>query len=236
MISVVIITKNEEEHLPILLRSIKNQTVQPLEVIVADANSTDRTREIAERAGCRVIKGGMMSFGRNAGAKVAKGDIVLFLDADVKLTDKHFLERAEREMNARHLDFASCDVCPASNHFFDRFAHGFYNFYTRLVLPVKAHAPGSCIFAKKEKHHAINGFDELINFCEDHDYARRCRKVGKFAYLNSTRPEVSVRRLDRDGRLNIAFKYFLGELHLWFLGPIRHNRFNYTFGYKKKEE
>ncbi|HBR80763.1 MAG: Glycosyl transferase family 2 [Candidatus Uhrbacteria bacterium GW2011_GWE2_45_35] len=236
MISIIIITKNEEDYLPILLRSIKKQTVQPLEVIVADADSTDRTREIAKQFGCRVVKGGMPSVGRNAGAKVAKGDTILFLDADVKLTDKHFLERAEHEMTARKFDFASCDVIPLSNHFFDRLAHGFYNFYSRLVLPFKAHAPGFCIFAKKSKHEILKGFDEAIPFCEDHDYAVRCRKIGKFGYLNSTHPEVSVRRLDRDGRLNILVKYFLGELHLMFLGPVRHNRFNYSFGYKKKEE
>jgi len=232
MISVVIITKNEEYYLPILLRSLHNQTVQPLEIIVADAKSTDRTREIAKRFGCRVVDGGMPSVGRNRGAAVAKGEIILFLDADVKLLDKHFLERAEREMEARKLDFASCDVVPLSENKVDHFFHNFYNVYSRAILPLHAHAPGFCIFARRAKNEAIKGFDESISFCEDHEYAVRCRKAGKFGYLNSTHPHVSIRRFERDGRLNTAVKYFFGELHLMFLGPVRHNLFKYEFGHK----
>ncbi|MFA6131617.1 MAG: glycosyltransferase [Patescibacteria group bacterium] len=232
MISVVIITKNEEYYLPILLRSIRNQTVQPLEVIVADAKSTDRTREIAKRFGCRIVEGGMPSVGRNAGAAVAKGEIVLFLDSDVKLEDQHFLERAEREMNTRHLDFASCDVIPLSDKKIDYVLHEFYNHFSRVTLPLHVHAPGFCIFARKAKHDAINGFDETIIFCEDHEYAKRCRRCGKFGYLNSVKIPVSVRRLDRDGRLNIALKYTLGELYIFTIGPIRRNIFKYEFGHK----
>lgn len=232
MISIVIITKNEEHYLPILLRSIKEQTTQPLEIIVADANSTDATREIAKSFGCRIVKGGMPSVGRNRGAKVVKGEIVLFLDSDVKLIDKHFLEKAEREIKTRKLDFASCNVVPLSEKKIDHIFHNFYNVYSRAILPLHAHAPGFCIFAKRVKHEIMGGFDESISFCEDHDYAVRCRKIGKFGYLNSSHPHVSVRRFERDGRLNIAIKYFFGELHLMFLGPVRHDFFHYEFGHK----
>lgn len=232
MISIVIITKNEEDFLPILLRSIKAQTVQPLEIIVSDANSTDRTREIARKFNCRVVDGGLPSVGRNRGAAIAKGRIILFLDADVKLRDKHFLARAEKEMETRRLDFASCNVLPLSEKKIDHIFHDFYNVYSRVVLPFHAHAPGFCIFARRSKHDEMNGFDETIRFCEDHEYAVRCRKIGKFGFLNSVAAHVSVRRFDRDGRLNIAFKYFLGELHLMFLGPVRDNRFKYEFGHE----
>jgi glycosyltransferase involved in cell wall biosynthesis len=232
MISVVIITKNEEHYLPILLRSLHEQTVQPGEIIVADAKSDDKTREVARRFGCRVVEGGLPSLGRNRGAAAARSEIVLFLDADVRLTDKHFLERAEREMAARHLDFASCDIVPLSKKILDRVFHGFYNGYCRLLLPFHVHAPGFCIFARKAKHEAMGGFDESVIFCEDHDYAVRCRRFGRFGYLNSVRVHVSVRRFDRDGRFNVALKYFLGEFHLVFLGPVRHNHFKYEFGHQ----
>ena len=43
--SIIIPTYNEEEYLPILLDSIKEQDFSDYEVIVADANSTDKTRE-----------------------------------------------------------------------------------------------------------------------------------------------------------------------------------------------
>ena len=52
-------TKNEADELPTLLRSIRRQTTQPREIIVADANSTDGTREIARQFGARVVEGGL---------------------------------------------------------------------------------------------------------------------------------------------------------------------------------
>ena len=77
--SIIIPTYNEEEYLPVLLESIKKQDFDDYEVIVADANSTDRTREIAEEYGCIVVDGGLPGVGRNNGARVAKGEYLLFL-------------------------------------------------------------------------------------------------------------------------------------------------------------
>src|SRR5437870_493328 len=84
-ISIIIPSLNEEQSLPLLLQSIKKQTIQPKEIIVADAFSTDKTRSIAKKFNCTVINGGLPGKGRNAGAKVATQDILLFLDADVIL-------------------------------------------------------------------------------------------------------------------------------------------------------
>ncbi len=234
MLSIVIPTKNEEEYLPILLRSIRRQTVQPLEIIVADASSNDQTRAIAERYGCRVVDGGMPGPGRNRGAEAARGTYILFLDADVQLLDTHFIEHALKEIASRQLDFATCNVIPISEKKIDHVFHRFYNQYSRLCEWFHAHAPGFCIFARRTLHGRMKGFDETVVFCEDHDYAERCRAHGSFGYLNATSIHVSTRRFERDGRLNIAIKYTLGELHLMTLGPVRHNGFRYEFGYKKK--
>ena len=81
-LSCIIITLNEEEHLPHLLKCLKQQTFQDFEIIVADNNSTDKTRQIAELAGCKIVQGGTPPVGRNNGARVAKADYLLFLDAD----------------------------------------------------------------------------------------------------------------------------------------------------------
>lgn len=233
MVSIVIPTKNEEEHLPRLLESIKAQTVQPHEIIVADAHSTDRTREIAKSYGATVIDGGMPSVGRNLGAKHATGELILFLDADVELRDHTFLEKSVKEFNQRCLGLATCDVFPLSDAYLDHFLHKAYNKYVRAWGSLFPHAPGFCMLVKRESHNKLGGFDESIVFCEDHDYARRFKRVGRFGFLKSTKIPVSIRRLDRDGRMNIAIKYLLAELHLAFVGPIRSNKFNYTFGHSK---
>ncbi|MEN6592532.1 MAG: glycosyltransferase family A protein, partial [Methanobacterium sp.] len=57
-ISIIIPTYNEEEYLPYLLESIKRQDFTDYEVIVADAHSTDKTREIAKSFGAKIVDGG----------------------------------------------------------------------------------------------------------------------------------------------------------------------------------
>ncbi len=74
MISIIIPTLNEEKYLPKLLRSIKEQDFkEELEIIVADANSEDKTREIAKKFSCKIVEGGLPAKARNEGAKIAKG-------------------------------------------------------------------------------------------------------------------------------------------------------------------
>ncbi|MBU0614307.1 glycosyltransferase [Patescibacteria group bacterium] len=232
-LSVIIPTKNEEQNLPELLNSIKKQTFKPFEIIVADADSDDDTARIAMENGAKVVKGGMPGVGRNNGAAIATGDLFLFLDADVELRDAKTLENATKEIKSRSLDVATGNVVPLSANAWDIFSHDFYNRYARFWGSVRPHAPGFFIFAKKSLHDKIQGFRSEVTFAEDHDYVSRAAKHGKFGILNTASVYVSIRRMKRDGRLNVAVKYILAELHLIFLGPIKHDRFNYTFGYKK---
>ena len=236
MLTIVIPTLNEEELLATLLESIKNQTLQPAELIVADAGSTDKTREIALSFGATVIDGGPVSLARNRGVQHASTNLILFLDADVNLLDEAFLEKALKEMKERGLSIATCDVFPLSQKKIDHVLHAIYNKYARAWGALFPHAPGFCLFVEKSLHEQIHGFDESITFCEDHDYARRAARHGRFGILKRTKIPVSVRRMSRDGRANIAIKFMLAELHLALIGPIRHNRFRYTFGHNKKEK
>ena len=90
MLSVIIPTYNEENYLGVLLECLKNQTFRDFEVIVADADSKDKTREIAKKTDTKIVKGGRQAFGRNNGAKSARGDILVFMDADLSF-DNEFL-------------------------------------------------------------------------------------------------------------------------------------------------
>lgn len=233
-LSVVIPTMNEEDYLPRILVSIKSQTLRPLEVIIADAGSTDRTREIAESFGARIVSGGMPGEGRNRGAEAARGDLIFFFDADVELRDEQFLENAVTSFENASLDVATADVTPINGSTFDDVSHQIYNFYVRLVGKWRPHAPGFCLLVRKSLHEAIDGFDETVVFAEDQDYAFRGSRVGKFGFLpKSLQIHVSTRRQKRDGYVSMYVKYILAELHMLFIGPIRHDKFNYTFGYTK---
>ena len=105
-ISIIIPTYNEEEYLPKLLESIKNQEFQDYEVIVADANSNDKTKgNRRDPYGCKVVDGGIPAIGRNRGVNVAQGEYLLFLDSDVILT-AGYLETALNEFIDNELGIA----------------------------------------------------------------------------------------------------------------------------------
>lgn len=85
-ISIVIPTKNEEENLPHLLESIKNQNFprDEVEIIVVDSNSADNTVKIAKCYDTRVLTENRLGipYARDTGARVAKGEIIVGTCAD----------------------------------------------------------------------------------------------------------------------------------------------------------
>jgi len=219
--------------LPKLLKSIRKQAYKNKEVIVADARSTDKTCEIASGYGARVIEGGMPSIGRNNGAKKSKGEIILFLDADVVLPDAYFLESVIKEFERKGLDIATCYPVPIAGKSIDRLFHNIFNIYTEFLKSLMPHTPGFCILVRRALHEQVGGFDEETKLAEDHDYAKAAIKFGKFGIIKSRKIPVSIRRFEKDGRLNIVTKYFFCELHRLVFGPIKHDLFNYQFGFDK---
>ena len=234
MLSIIVPTLNEEKELPLLLESIKKQNFSDLEIIVADADSKDRTVEIAKNFGCKITKGGLPAKGRNNGTKIAKGDLLLFLDADAVLP-KNFFEKSLKEFEQRTLKIGTfCLLLGQKNKFLFFLSNLFYNWPIIILENFLPHAAMG-ILIKKEFFEKLNGFDESIKIAEDHDLARRAKKIGKYGILKSTKIFVSERRFKKDGWTRTAFKYFFCELHLIFLGPIRSNVVKYRFDHYKKD-
>ena len=232
MLSIIIPTFNESFYLPRLLASLAAQTFTDFEVIVADNHSTDGTGVIALQFGARVVTGGSPAQGRNCGAETARGETLLFLDADVILPSDFLARALDEYMNAGCV-VASCCVQPISEERIDLILHQVVNQYLKLTERVYPHAPGCCIFSNSETHRRINGFDETITLAEDHDYVLRASKTGTFRLLRNIRVPISVRRLELDGRLSTSLKYIAIEAHLIFVGNIHTNIFNYRFGHYK---
>ena len=84
-ISVIIPAFNEEEYIQETLSALKHST---LEIILVDNGSTDRTVEIAQQEGVKVIKFpvGTIAAVRNKGVSESNGDILVFIDSDVRVT------------------------------------------------------------------------------------------------------------------------------------------------------
>ncbi len=235
MLSIIIPALNEEKYLPHLLQSIKDQqTKQEIEIIVADAGSEDKTRELAQKFGCKVIKGGFQSEGRNRGAKIAKGNILVFADADTILPPR-FLKEALQKLKTKGVDGATFFIYPIERGAFKKIIFTlFYNYpvlFWQKILPA-----GAMVFVvKKQTHIKAGGFDESIVLLEDLEYLKRLQKTGKYRMLRRPYVYVSARRFQEEGWIGSYLKLFFGSIYTLVFGPIKKDIFHYHFGHHNED-
>ena len=103
-VSFIMPTLNAEAMLENCLASIARQTYprEKIEIILADAHSTDRTREIAKKYGALVLDddGKNMEEGKRLALRHATGEFIVFVDADNEITHRR-LSRAGRRTRLR---------------------------------------------------------------------------------------------------------------------------------------
>lgn len=237
LLSIIIPTRNEENYLSDLLKSIRMQNfpAYDYEIIVADNKSKDRTKEIARKYKCKIIQGGLPGPGRNFGAKAAKGEILLFLDADTGLLTKSFLKNSINEFKSRHLAVAVPEAYVKGKKMDELFFET-WNHLVDISQYLMPYAGGWCIFALKKNHDKIKGFDEKITLGEDSDYAQRMSKTGVFRMLKSIKVQVSPRRFKKEGYLKVAFQAIGTGVYWAMLGKDRKNSFNYNFDIYNKND
>ena len=115
-VSVIIPTLNEEKYIEKTLKALKNQDFEgKFEIIVADGMSKDNTVKIAEKYADKVIlvKKKGIAAGRNEGARVAKGDVLIFVDADTVLLPNTISELVKAFKDKKVVG-AACPIIPLS--------------------------------------------------------------------------------------------------------------------------
>ena len=234
MLSIVIPTLNEENYLPRLLNCIKKQNFKDYEIIISDAGSEDKTRKIAKDFGCKIVKGGLPAIGKNTGAEASKGDLILFLDADVLLPD-NFFENTLKEFEERDLGITTFCLVPISKSRIPKILFNIFYNYPLQIFEKRCKHGAMGILVKKEIHKSLNGFDKEIKVGEDHYYIQQGSKFGKFGVIKTTKIFTSLRRFRTEGWLRVGIKYGLVEFYMKFFGPIRKNIFKYEFNYPKNK-
>lgn len=238
--SIVIITLNEEKNLANLLEDLCQQSFKNFEVIVVDSNSTDDTIKVAqsftERLDLSVIAMSERgtSLGRNTGAENSRYERLLFLDADVRLT-QDFLEKSLDLLIQKGLWVAGGRIATSDKHFLINLGIRIFDlgmWLTQFTFPT---CTGACIFSTKTVHRHIGGFDLSIQLCEDCDYVNRASKTFRFRML-PIHFEFNTRRLTQDGIFHMAGIYLRANIKRFFKGELRNNEIEYPFGHYKEKQ
>ena len=207
-LSVVIPALNEERLLGQLLSDLQRQSRGPDEIIVVDAGSTDATVDIAGRSQGVVVLHGEppIARGRNLGGFSAKGDLIIFLDADIRLPET-FFEDFVSEVERRGLDIACPRYLPYDSTLAIRAIHAFWDATLRAFEGTLPSGAGHCIALRSKLLRESRGFDASLKF-DDIELVRRLSKGRRFGLVDAA-VFVSDRRYREEGILRTFLLHLL---------------------------
>ncbi len=201
-VSVIIPAYNCGPYIDETIESVARQTVPAHEIVVVDDGSTDGTADALARYGSRIVcrrqKNSGVSAARNAGAELATGDWLLFLDGDDALLPNALadltacaatgefgvvfgtiVERDERTGECWHRgDDRSAGSPPVPAR---------ANFWKSAIV-----GPSAAI-VRMDLHAACGGFDTTLRGAEDRDYWMRCGMLEAFGYCGTVVYEKRLR-------------------------------------------
>jgi glycosyltransferase involved in cell wall biosynthesis len=184
-------------------------------VLLADANSTDRTVEIAKQFGgelaISVIQGGLPSVGRNNGARCASSRYLLFIDADIEIADPTLLRRSIDCMKSKSLHCVTTNILCRDGGWKDALLYGFNNIAQHLSRLHRPFATGMFMMVDKKQFDLLAGFDERALYAEDYQFTqkldrRRFRIVSGGIYSTN-------RRFKKMGHATIVRFFLKTALH-----------------------
>lgn len=188
-----------------------------MQVIVADAGSTDGTIQIAQSFGRRlsieVIPGGLPAVGRNAGARIASSKYLLFLDADVEIAEPTLLRRALNAMRRRELHLVTTSIGCRHRNFFDDALYAGNNIMQRVGSFLKPFATGMFMLFDREAFWEMGGFNERALFAEDYLLSKKVAR-SRFRIVRG-KVMTTSRRFRKLGHGRMVWMFFRTMMHSW---------------------
>jgi glycosyltransferase involved in cell wall biosynthesis len=204
--SLIIPAHNEESYLSRLLDTVDVARAryacgaEAIEVVVADNASTDRTAEVARHRGCIVafVEKRAIAAARNGGARVSRGEILAFVDADSRIHPDTFnaIDRARATGRV---------VAGATGVHLDRNSLGIAAAYCLMVPMVWVTGMDTgVVFCYRKDFDAVGGYNENRLFAEDVEFLWQLRRLGrsrrqKLARVTSVKAIASTRKWDEFG-------------------------------------
>jgi glycosyltransferase involved in cell wall biosynthesis len=167
--------------------------------------------------------------GRNRGAAVARGDTLLFLDADTVLPEG-FISKIVARFEKDFIDICVPWIRPidGTNPIYNTIFQ-FSNTFFKLMEVIQPQGLGICILTTKRLHDRIGGFSEKVRVSEDFDYINRASLVGRFRVYPHVYVYHSVRRYKSEGVGSLVQKQFKSGFIYLFTGRA-YDTENYEFG------
>ena len=209
--SIIIPTLNEESYLPDLLKDLKQQTFSDFEILVVDAQSTDKTPQIVKKNQKAILINSPkadISNQRNLGGKNAKGKYFLFIDADTRLPT-YFLEGLKYRLSIKRPDVFTTWLLQNSQRQTDKTITALMNLVLELAKIIKyPGAYGAMMGCKKTTFSKLGGFKSEFTFDQDAEFVRRAvKKDFSFEIFRDPRFVFSLRRFQKEGTLPLLRKY-----------------------------
>lgn len=234
--SIIIPAYNEEKWLTATLASLQDAmsgSALQGELIVVDNNSSDTTATVAEQAGARVVfeSVNQISRARNAGAKVAVGRYLVFVDADTQISVA-LLQNA--------LDNLAANCCGGGvrvefDHVDSRVAKVLIRFWNWTSRKMRW-AAGCFVYVRRDAFNAVGGFSEQVYASEEIWLSRALNRWGRdkglqFCIIDEHAAISSGRKLEWFGRGQL-----LGVLLMCLFLPIFvHSKRLCAFWYTRPE-
>ncbi len=201
--SFVIPAYNEEKLLDGCIKSVKSQSYRNYEIIVSYSPSKDKTLQVAKKNGVKIvtIPKSFPGKAKNAGARAATGDYLVFVDADA-VVPKNFLRST-----VKHIERGSIAVAYPSKWIDGDKVLSVFNDVVLNPLAKRGKLIFFCGVIKTSVFKKIGGFDESMDVNEDWDISKRLRKAGKVAFAEDVIIKVSARRFHELGKLETLSVY-----------------------------